>query len=201
MTEKGLDEKKLAATIRTAVRMLDNVIDINFYPTAEAQNSNSRHRPIGIGIMGFQDALYIQNISYASHEAVEFADKSMEMISYYAIFASTELAKERGTYSTYKGSKWDRGFLPIDTIDLLEKERGGDLEVDRTTSMDWTPVRDCDQKTWHAQQQHDGDCPDCDDLQYHRQSPNRSNRCTNICLSNRISRESSPSPTSTSSKN
>ena len=99
VTEKGIDEKRLASTVRTAVRMLDNVIDINFYPTVEAKTSNSRHRPIGLGFMGFQDALYIQNISYASHAAVEFADKSMEMISYYAILASTELAQERGAYS------------------------------------------------------------------------------------------------------
>jgi ribonucleoside-diphosphate reductase alpha chain len=132
----------LAQTIRTAIRMLDNVIDINFYPTAEAKNANCKHRPIGLGMMGFQDALYIQNISYASHEAVEFADKAMEMISYYAILASSELAKERGTYESYKGSKWDRGLLPIDTLDLLEKERGGFLEVDRTVRMDWTPVRE-----------------------------------------------------------
>ena len=140
-TPEGLDEKKLSHTIRTAVRMLDNVIDINFYPTPEAKTANLRHRPIGLGLMGFQDALYIQNISYASHEAVEFADKSMEMISYYAILASTELAKERGTYSSYKGSKWERGLLPIDTLDLLGKERGGYLEVDRQTRMDWNVVR------------------------------------------------------------
>ncbi|MEN9654262.1 MAG: ribonucleoside-diphosphate reductase subunit alpha [Chlamydiota bacterium] len=141
VTEKGLDEAKLAATIRTAVRMLDNVIDINFYPTQEAAKSNLRHRPIGLGLMGFQDALYIQNISYASHEAVQFADKSMEMISYYAILASAELAKERGAYSTYKGSKWERGFLPIDTIALLEKERGCPVEVDRSQTMDWSVAR------------------------------------------------------------
>ncbi len=141
-TPQGLNEKMLSQTIRTAVRMLDNVIDINFYPTKEAKFANSKHRPIGLGIMGFQDALYIQNISYASHEAVEFADKAMEMISYYAILASSELAKERGAYETYKGSKWDRGLLPIDTLDLLEKERGGFLEVDRTVRMDWTPVRE-----------------------------------------------------------
>jgi ribonucleoside-diphosphate reductase alpha chain len=145
-TSEGLDEKKLAYTVRTAVRMLDNVIDINFYPTAEAKTSNSRHRPIGMGLMGFQDALYIQNISYASHEAVEFADKAMEMISYYAILASTELAKERGTYSSYKGSKWDRGLLPIDTLDVLAKERGGYLEVDRQTRMDWNVVREAVKK-------------------------------------------------------
>lgn len=141
-TEKGLDEKKLASTIRTAVRMLDNVIDINFYPITEANTSNSRHRPIGLGLMGFQDALYIMNISYASHEAVQFADNCMEMISYYAILASSELAKERGAYESYKGSKWDRGLLPIDTVDLLEKERGGDLEMDKSMSRDWTPVRE-----------------------------------------------------------
>ncbi len=146
VTENGLDEKKLSSTIRTAVRMLDNVIDINFYPIDEAKTSNQRHRPIGLGLMGFQDALYIQNLSYASHEAVAFADNSMEMISYYAILASTELAREKGTYSTYKGSKWDRGYLPIDTIDLLEEERGLKVDIDRSCSMDWTPVRDAVKK-------------------------------------------------------
>ncbi len=142
MKKGKLDEKKLASTVRTAVRMLDNVIDINFYPTAEAKNSNLRHRPIGLGLMGFQDALYMQNISYASHEAVAFSDRSMELIAYYAILASSELAKERGTYSSYKGSKWDRGMLPQDTIALLEKERGEALEVDRASSLDWTAVRE-----------------------------------------------------------
>ena len=141
VTEKGIDEKRLANTVRAAVRMLDNVIDINFYPIVEAQTSNARHRPIGLGLMGFQDALYIQNISYASHAAVDFADKSMEMISYYAILASAELAQEKGTYQSYKGSKWDRGLLPIDTIDLLEKERGLKIDLDRTMSMNWEPVR------------------------------------------------------------
>jgi ribonucleoside-diphosphate reductase alpha chain len=141
VTEKGINEKLLASTVRAAVRMLDNVIDVNFYPTIEAKNSNLRHRPIGLGIMGFQDALYLQNISYASHAAVEFADRSMEMISYYAILASSELAQERGTYQTYKGSKWDRGLLPIDTIDLLEKERGLKIDLDRSMNMDWAPVR------------------------------------------------------------
>lgn len=142
VTEKGLDEKKLAATIRTAIRMLDNVIDINFYPTPEAERANKKHRPIGMGLMGFQDALYIMNISYASHEAIKFADTCMEMISWYAIMASSELAKERGPYESYKGSKWDRGLLPIDTIALLCKERGGDLEMDSKCSRDWTPVRE-----------------------------------------------------------
>jgi len=139
--DNGLDEKLLSETVRTAIRMLDNVIDINFYPIQEARNANMRHRPIGLGIMGFQDALYKQSLSYASHEAVEFADASMEMVSYYAILASTELAEERGTYETYKGSKWDRGLLPIDTIDLLEKERGMPIDVDRKTRMDWDVVR------------------------------------------------------------
>jgi ribonucleoside-diphosphate reductase alpha chain len=141
VNEKGLDEKLLASTVKTAVRMLDNVIDINFYPTIEAENSNLRHRPIGLGFMGFQDALYLQNISYASHSAVEFADKSMEMISYYAILASSELAEEKGTYETYKGSKWDRGLLPIDTLELLEKERGVKIDVDRGGQMNWAKVR------------------------------------------------------------
>lgn len=140
MGENGLDEEKVAETLRTAVRMLDNVIDINYYPTPEAKNANMRHRPIGLGLMGFQDALYMMDISYASHEAVKFADVSMEMISYYAILASSELAKERGTYSTYKGSKWDKGLLPIDTLALLEKERGF-LDMDKSSVMDWTPVR------------------------------------------------------------
>ncbi|MBI2743632.1 MAG: ribonucleoside-diphosphate reductase subunit alpha [Chlamydiales bacterium] len=139
---RGLDQQKLSSTVRTVVRMLDNVIDINYYPTPEAKNANLRHRPIGLGLMGFQDALYMQNISYASHEAVKFADTSMEMISYYAILASSELAKERGTYASYKGSKWERGLLPIDTLALLESERGGFLDVDRSCSLDWKPVRE-----------------------------------------------------------
>jgi ribonucleoside-diphosphate reductase alpha chain len=138
---KGLDKEKLGKTVRAAVRMLDNVIDINFYPTAEARSANLRHRPIGLGIMGFQDALYAQRISYASPEAVKFADESMEAVSYYAILASTELAKERGAYSTYKGSKWDRGLLPIDTIAVLKEERGGNLEMDAEATLDWSVVR------------------------------------------------------------
>jgi ribonucleoside-diphosphate reductase alpha chain len=145
-TEKGLDRELLAKTVRTAVRMLDNVIDINFYPTQEARNANLKHRPIGLGLMGFQDALYIQSISYASPEAVQFADESMEAISYYAILASTELAKERGTYSSYKGSKWDRGLLPIDTIDILEQQRGEPVEVDRSAKLDWKVVREAVKK-------------------------------------------------------
>lgn len=136
-----LDLAKLQATIRTAVRMLDNVIDINYYPTAEAKTSNLRHRPIGLGIMGFQDALAKCGISYASQAAVEFADRSMEAVSYFAILASSELAAARGTYQSYRGSKWDRGLLPIDTIDLLEQERGCKVEMDRSSTMDWDVVR------------------------------------------------------------
>lgn len=136
-----LQEEKLAETVKTAIRMLDNVIDINFYPIPEAQHANTQHRAIGLGLMGFQDVLYQKKISYASHEAVELADETMEAISYYAILSSALLAKERGTYSTYKGSKWDRGLLPIDTIALLEKERGMAVAMDKNTRKDWTPVR------------------------------------------------------------
>lgn len=139
---QGLNEELLAQTVRVAMRMLDNVVDINYYPTPEAKHSNLKHRPVGLGLMGFQDALYKLRVPYASKEAIEFADRSMEAISYYAILASTQLAKERGTYSSYRGSKWDRGFLPIDTISLLEKERGGALDMDTSSSMDWDTVRD-----------------------------------------------------------
>lgn len=142
VTKDGLKQAELAKTVSTAIRMLDNVIDTNFYPIPEAKNANLKHRPVGMGIMGFQDALYIQDVSYASHDAVEFADRSMEMVSYYAILSSSELAKERGTYSSYKGSKWDRGILPIDSIKILAKERGDEfVDMDDSTSMDWTPVR------------------------------------------------------------
>ncbi|NBO25110.1 MAG: ribonucleoside-diphosphate reductase subunit alpha, partial [Chlamydiae bacterium] len=137
-----LNEKLLSKTISAAIRMLDNVIDINFYPTQEAEQSNAKHRPIGLGMMGFQDALYMLNISYASHEAVQFADESMEMISYHAILASSLLAKEKGTYSSYKGSKWDRGYLPIDTIQLLEEERGESIDMDKEGKLDWSIVRE-----------------------------------------------------------
>ncbi len=136
------DLDRLATTIRTAVRMLDNVIDINFYPTPEAGRSNLRHRPVGLGIMGFQDALHALGVSYASEAAVQFADTSMEAIAYHAILASSELAGERGAYPTYAGSKWDRGMLPLDTLELLEQERGDAIAVDRSASLDWQPVRD-----------------------------------------------------------
>jgi len=146
VTEKGLDLALLEKTIRTAMRMLDNVIDINYYPTPEAKNANLRHRPVGLGLMGFQDALYKLKISYASNEAVTFADTSMEAISYFAILASTELAAERGAYESYKGSKWDRGLLPIDTIDLLEQERGMPISMDRSSTLDWSVIRSAVQK-------------------------------------------------------
>ena len=141
VTDGKLDLEKLEETVNTAVRMLDNVIDINFYPTPEAKNANQRHRPVGMGLMGFQDALSACGISYASEEGVEFADQSMEAISYYAIMASSRLAEERGTYSTYKGSKWDRGLFPIDTVKILQEERGMDIQMDDNASMDWEPVR------------------------------------------------------------
>ncbi len=137
-----LDNDLLAKTVNTAVRMLDSVIDINFYPTQEAQNANMRHRPIGLGVMGFQDALYKQEIPFDSPQALEFADEVQERISYYAILASSMLAKKNGPYESYKGSKWDRDIFPADTIDLLEKERGLKIEVKRGGKMDWQPVRD-----------------------------------------------------------
>ncbi|MEO1615485.1 MAG: ribonucleoside-diphosphate reductase subunit alpha [Planctomycetota bacterium] len=137
-----LDLDLLQSTIRTAMRMLDNVIDINYYPTPEAKNANSRHRPVGLGIMGYQDALSEMQIPFASDAAVEFADRSMEAISYYAILASSELAADRGRYESYPGSKWDRGLLPIDTLQMLENERGESIDVDRTTTLDWQVVRD-----------------------------------------------------------
>ena len=141
MSDSGLDFTKLEKTIRTAMRMLDNVIDINYYAVDKAKNSNLRHRPVGMGIMGFQDCLHLLRIPYASQEAVEFADRSMEMVSYCAYWASTELAEERGQYPTFRGSLWDRGILPQDTLDLLAAERGGYVEVDRSSALDWEPLR------------------------------------------------------------
>jgi len=142
LTEKGLDTKKLQRTIHIALRMLDNVIDINYYSVPQARNSNFKHRPVGLGIMGFQDALYQLGISYTSDEAVEFADRSMEIISYYAIEASTLLAEERGTYETFDGSLWSQGILPIDSIDILAKQRGQHLEQDRSQTLDWKSLRE-----------------------------------------------------------
>jgi ribonucleoside-diphosphate reductase alpha chain len=141
LTDGKLDRARLKATVRTAVRMLDNVIDLTYYPTAEARAANLRHRPVGLGIMGFQDALYALGISYASEQAMEFADRSMEAISYFSILASTELAHERGAYPSYAGSKWERGILPIDSIGLLETSRGLPVAMDRTTTLPWEKVR------------------------------------------------------------
>jgi ribonucleoside-diphosphate reductase alpha chain len=138
---KVIDHEKLKKTITIAMRMLDNVIDINYYAVKKARDSNMRHRPVGLGLMGFQDSLYEMRIPYASQAAVEFADQSMEAICYYAYWASTELAKERGQYATYKGSLWDRGILPLDTLQLLERERGGYVEVDRSSMLDWDSLR------------------------------------------------------------
>ena len=136
-----LDEAKLKRTVQTAIRMLDNVIDINYYSVPQARNSNLKHRPIGLGLMGFQDALYCLDIDYASDAAVAFADTSMELISYYAIDASCELAKERGKYSSYEGSLWSKGILPIDSINLLQQARGQSLEQDRSQQLDWEALR------------------------------------------------------------
>jgi ribonucleoside-diphosphate reductase alpha chain len=143
LTPEGeIDHEKLKETITTAIRALDNVIDINFYPTKAAETSNRRHRPIGMGVMGLANALYKKGIAFASEAAVEFNDEMMEAIAYYAYEASSDLAAERGTYSTYKGSKWDRGLLPPDTVDLLEQERGVAVEVPRGGRMDWAPLRE-----------------------------------------------------------
>lgn len=138
----ALDHEKLKRTISVAMRMLDNVIDINYYAVSKARNSNLKHRPVGMGIMGFQDCLHVLRTPFASQEAVEFADRSMEAVCYYAYWASTELAAERGRYSTYRGSLWDRGILPQDTLKLLAEARGGYVEVDSSESMDWTSLRE-----------------------------------------------------------
>ncbi len=138
----NLDHAKLRETISIAVRALDNVIDINFYPTESARTANSRHRPIGLGIMGLQNTLYKKDIAFASPAAVEFNDEFMEAIAYYAYEASSDIAAEHGTYSSYKGSKWDRGLMPQDTLDMLEEERGVKIEVPRAGKMDWKPLRE-----------------------------------------------------------
>jgi ribonucleoside-diphosphate reductase alpha chain len=138
----ALDAVKLEKTVSTAMRMLDNVIDINYYSVPQARRSNLRHRPVGLGIMGFQDALYKLGAAYASEQAIEFADRSMELVSYYAIQASTDLAEERGRYSSYDGSLWSRGILPIDSIALVEAARGGFLQQDRGTTLDWGALRE-----------------------------------------------------------
>lgn len=146
ISKGAVDEAMLQRTVKTAIRMLDNVIDICYYPVEEARNSNMRHRPVGLGLMGFQDALYMLGINFDSEEAVKFADENMEFISYHAILGSAELAAERGAYSSFKGSKWDRGIMPVDTLDILEKERGAKIDVSRTGKMDWTPVKEAIKK-------------------------------------------------------
>jgi ribonucleoside-diphosphate reductase alpha chain len=138
---RRIDHVKLKKTVATAMRMLDNVIDINYYAVKKARDSNLKHRPVGLGIMGFQDALYEIGVPYASDAAVEFADRSMEAVCYQAYWASTELAAERGRYSSYRGSLWDRGILPIDSLDLLTEQRGGYVEVDRGATLDWDALR------------------------------------------------------------
>ncbi len=142
MRDGKLDHEKLARTVTTAMRMLDNVIDINYYAVAKARNSNLKHRPVGLGIMGFQDCLHLLRVPYASKEAVEFADRSMEAVAYHAYWASTDLAEERGRYSSFKGSLWDRGILPQDTLKLLREERGGHVEIDESESLDWKALRE-----------------------------------------------------------
>ena len=136
-----IDQDKLKRTVSTAMRMLDNVIDINYYAVKKARDSNLRHRPVGLGIMGFQDSLYQLRVPYASDEAVAFADRSMEAVCYHAYWASTELAEERGRYSSYRGSLWDRGVLPLDSLGLLAEQRGGHVEVDLSSTMDWESLR------------------------------------------------------------
>lgn len=139
--ENGLDRERLEDTVTTAMRMLDNVVDLNFYPTEKAERSNTRHRPVGLGVMGFHDALLEQGVPMTSEEAVEFADRTQEFISYHAILGSSKLAAERGSYRSYEGSKWDRGILPQDTLSLLEDERGREIPIDPEERLDWGRVR------------------------------------------------------------
>ncbi len=142
VNENGIDMARLRRTVRTAMRMLDNVIDYNYYSVPQARNANLRHRPVGLGIMGFQDALYKQNIACASEAAVEFADRSMEAVSYFAIEASSDLAAERGSYPSYEGSLWSQGILPLDASRRLAEERGNYLDVDHSSTLDWDALRE-----------------------------------------------------------
>ncbi len=142
MVNGQLDAAKIKQTVSVGIRMLDNVIDNNYYPTAEAETANLRHRAVGLGLMGYQDAVYKQDIAFDSRENMHFSDLSMEMVSYYAILASSELAAERGVYETFKGSKWDRNILPLDSLDLLEQERGEPIQVNRDARLDWSVVRE-----------------------------------------------------------
>ena len=142
MAGAALDHEKLKNTVATAMRMLDNVIDINYYAVRKARDSNMKHRPVGLGIMGFQDCLHMLRVPYGTQEAVEFADQSMEAVAYFAYWASTELAEERGRYASYRGSLWDRGILPQDTLKLLREERNGYVDIDLSETMDWKPLRE-----------------------------------------------------------
>jgi ribonucleoside-diphosphate reductase alpha chain len=141
MSTGRMDMDKLKRTVGTAMRMLDNVIDLNFYSVNKARNSNFKHRPIGLGIMGFQDCLHMLRVPYGSQAAVEFADRSMEQVAYTAYSASADLAEERGSYSTFKGSLWDRGILPLDTLKLLADQRGGYIDCDMSSTLDWEALR------------------------------------------------------------
>jgi ribonucleoside-diphosphate reductase alpha chain len=138
----SLDHDKLQRTIKIAMRMLDNVIDINYYAVAKARNSNVRHRPVGLGMMGFQDCLHLMRVPYASQDAIEFADRSMEAVCYYAYSASSDLSAERGRYASFEGSLWSRGILPHDSIALLREHRGGYVEVDESSTLDWDSLRE-----------------------------------------------------------
>lgn len=142
VTADGLDRDRLARTVGTAMRMLDNVIDINFYTIPEARHSNLRHRPVGLGIMGFQDALQTLRLPAASDGAVAFADTSMEAVSWFAISASVDLAAERGRYPSFEGSLWSKGILPIDSLEILSEARDGDVELDRSSTLDWEGLRE-----------------------------------------------------------
>ena len=142
VTAEGLDVERLRRTVRTAVRMLDNVIDLNLYTIPQAENANQQHRPVGLGLMGFQDALFALRLPYSSDEAVQFADTSMEQISYAAIEASSDLAAERGSYKSFDGSLWSRGILPVDSLEILREARGGDVELDTSATLDWAPLRE-----------------------------------------------------------
>jgi ribonucleoside-diphosphate reductase alpha chain len=141
VSQTGIDEARLKKTVTTAMRMLDNVIDINFYTVPEARYSNLRHRPVGLGVMGYQDALYTLRIPFSSDKAVRFADESMELVSFYAISASVDLAAERGRYATFEGSLWSQGILPLDSVELLQKNRKHELQIDRSTKLDWSALR------------------------------------------------------------
>ncbi|UUZ57281.1 ribonucleoside-diphosphate reductase subunit alpha [Massilia sp. H-1] len=168
MKEGKLDPVKLQKTVRTAMRMLDNVIDINYYAVDKARNSNLRHRPVGLGIMGFQDCLHMMRVPYSSQQAVEFADRSMEAVCYYAYLASTELAEERGRYESYEGSLWSHGILPQDSIKLLMEERGGYLEQDMSESMDWNVVRERIKQFGMRNSNCVAIAPDRDHFEHHR---------------------------------